>query len=85
MATLTIRNIPEALHKALRARASRHDHSMQAEAREILECAVMQQGRLKPASLLADISREARRVDAKPSLMAPVDRRTQSTRPGRSR
>lgn len=63
MATLTVRNIPDALHQALRVRASRHDHSLQAEVRDILEAAAMPQGRLRLGSLLADISRQARRID----------------------
>lgn len=72
MATLTVRNIPDALHQALRARASRHDHSLQAEVRDILEAATLPQGRLRLGSLLADISRQAMRVDLE---SAPVETR----------
>ncbi len=36
MAMLTVRNIPEGEHRALRARAARRGHSMEAEVREIL-------------------------------------------------
>lgn len=63
MATLTLRNIPDSLHEALRASASRHERSLQAEAREILEAALAGPKRLKLGSLLADISRQAARVD----------------------
>ena len=37
MAMLTVRNIPDGVHRALRARATRRGHSMEAEVREILE------------------------------------------------
>lgn len=40
MATLTVRGIPEATKLALKARAARHDQSMEAEVREILQAAV---------------------------------------------
>jgi len=37
MATLTIRNLPEATHKALRLRAAANGRSMEAEARVLLD------------------------------------------------
>jgi plasmid stability protein len=40
MATLTVRNVPEETHHALRRRAAQHNRSMEAEARAILEAAV---------------------------------------------
>jgi plasmid stability protein len=60
MAMLTVRNLPDEVHRALRVRAARHGHSMEAEAREILESALSPVGRVKLGSLLADIGREAR-------------------------
>ena len=63
MAMLTVRNIPDELHRALRARAAQHGHSMGAEVRGILESAVNPTGRLKLGSLLADIGRRARLTD----------------------
>jgi plasmid stability protein len=75
MATLTVRNIPEALHHALRARASRHEHSLQAEVRDILEAAALPQGRLRLGSLLADISHQARRIDPESSPLGTRERR----------
>ena len=39
MATLTIRNLPEATKRALKERAARHDRSMEAEVRDILQSA----------------------------------------------
>jgi antitoxin FitA len=63
MAMLTVRNIPDGVHRALRARASRRGHSMEAEVREILESAVSPQGRVKLGSMLADIGRRTKLTD----------------------
>ncbi|MEJ2415807.1 MAG: Arc family DNA-binding protein [Exilibacterium sp.] len=63
MAMLTVRNIPDEVHRALRVRAAQHGHSMEAEVREILESAVAPEGRVKLGSLLADIGRQAKLTD----------------------
>ncbi len=63
MAMLTVRNIPDAVHRALRARATRRGHSMEAEVREILASAVSPRGRVKLGLLLADIGRRAKLTD----------------------
>jgi plasmid stability protein len=56
---VTIRNLPEETHRALRVRAARHGRSTEAEIRDILECAVRPAGRVKLGSLLVQIGREA--------------------------
>ena len=63
MAMLTVRNRPDEVHRALRVRAARHGHSMEAEVREILEAAVSPQGRVKLGSLLADMGQRAKLTD----------------------
>jgi len=60
MAMLTVRNISDEVHRALRVRAAQRGHSMEAEVREILESAVSPQGRVKLGSVLADVGRRAR-------------------------
>ncbi len=40
MSSVTIRNIPEATHRALKLRAAQHGRSTEAEIRSILESAV---------------------------------------------
>jgi plasmid stability protein len=60
MAMLTVRNITDEVHRALRVRAAQRGHSMEAEVRDILESAVSPQGRVKLGSLLADMGRRAR-------------------------
>ena len=59
MAMMTVRNIPDEVHRALRVRAAMHGRSAEAEVRAILEQAVMGDGRIKLGSLLADIGRRA--------------------------
>jgi len=63
MAMLTVRNISDEVHRALRLRAAQHGQSMEAEVREILESAVSPEGRVKLGSLLADIGRQAKLKD----------------------
>lgn len=63
MAMLTIRNIPDEVHRTLRVRAAQHGRSMEAEVREILESAVSPEGRVKLGSLLADIGRQLKLTD----------------------
>lgn len=58
MAMLTVRNLPEKVHRALRVRAAQHGHSMEAEVREILESAVAPQDRVKLGDALAALGRE---------------------------
>ncbi|HKT28678.1 FitA-like ribbon-helix-helix domain-containing protein [Dyella sp.] len=60
MATITVRNVSEEVHRALCVRAAMRGHSTEAEVRDILlENAVKPEGRIKLGSLLADIGREA--------------------------
>ena len=63
MAMLTVRNLSDEVHRALRVRAAMHGRSTEAEVRVILENAVRPQGRMKLGSLLADIGRQAMLTD----------------------
>ena len=80
MAMLTVRNIPDEVHRALRMRAARHGHSMEAEVREILESAVAPEGRVKLGSLLADIGRKAKLTEEEFAVFEQVRDKT-PTRP----
>ena len=53
MPVVTVRNLPEETHRALKLRAARHGRSTEAEIREILEQAVHPEGRVKIGSALA--------------------------------
>jgi plasmid stability protein len=53
MAALTVRNLPEETHRALRLRAAQNGRSTEAEVRMILEEAVRPESRTKIGSVLA--------------------------------
>lgn len=53
MAVVTVRNLPDATHRALRVRAAQNGRSTEAEIREILEEAVRPKARIKIGSELA--------------------------------
>ena len=57
MSSVTVRNLPEETHRALRVRAAMHGLSTEAEIRVILENAVRPESRVKLGSLLASIAR----------------------------
>lgn len=59
MPSITIRNVPDEVHRAIRVRAAMHGRSAEAGIRDILEQAAKPEGRLKLGSLLASIAREA--------------------------
>lgn len=73
MAMLTVRNLPEEVHRALRLRAARHERSTEAEVRAILEEAVRPQGRLKLGAWLADIGQQVRLTDEEVALINKRD------------
>ena len=76
MAMLTVRNIPDEVHRTLRVRAALRGHSMEAEVRAILETAVSPAGRVKLGSLLADVGRQARLSDAEFAVFGQVRDKT---------
>jgi plasmid stability protein len=57
MAMLTVRNLPDDVHRALRVQAAQHGRSTEAEVREILAFAVKPQARLRMGDALAALSR----------------------------
>ena len=59
MASITVRNVPDEVRRALGARAIRHGRSTEAEVRQILEGAARPEGRLKLGDFLVSIAREA--------------------------
>ena len=63
MSVVTVRNLPEKTHRALKVRAARHGRSTEAELRVIIEDAVRPTDRVKLGSELAAIGREFGGVD----------------------
>lgn len=58
MAAVTIRNLSDEAHRALKLRAAQHNRSTEAEMRAILEAAVRPEGRLLLGTALSAASRE---------------------------
>lgn len=73
MAMLTVRNLPDEVHRALRVLAAGHNRSTEAEVRAILEEAVKPKGRIKLGSLLADIGQQLRFTDEEMELLNQRD------------
>ncbi len=59
MASITVRNVPDEVHRAIKIRAATHGRSAEAEIRSILEQAAKPEGRLKLGSMLASVAQEA--------------------------
>lgn len=59
MAMLTVRNLPDDIHRALRVLAAQHGRSTEAEVREILARAVQPESRARLGTALAALGREA--------------------------
>ena len=59
MPMLTVRNVPDEVHRALRARASLRGRSTEAEVRAILKETVLPEGRAALGSLLTAVGRRA--------------------------
>lgn len=57
MAVLTIRNLPDEVHRALRMRAARHGRSTEAEVRSILANTVMPDSGIRMGQALASLGR----------------------------
>ncbi len=58
MAILTVRNVPDDVHRALRVRAAQHGRSTEAEVREILAAVVKPEKRVRVGEALAAIGRK---------------------------
>ncbi len=55
---LTVRNLPDDVHRALRVQAAQHGHSTEAEVREILANAVKPEARVRLGDALAELGRK---------------------------
>ncbi|MDD2721866.1 MAG: plasmid stability protein [Gallionella sp.] len=64
MRTITVRNLPDEVHRALRVRAAMHSRSTEAEIRAILEAVAQPPERLRIGSALAELGRQAGLTDA---------------------
>ena len=76
MPSITVRNVPDEVHRALRVRAAQHGQSAEAEIRDILANAVKPQGRKQLGSLLVEIGRQARLSDEEFAIIEQVRDKT---------
>lgn len=78
MPSVTIRNVPEEVHRAIRVRAAQHGRSIEAELRAILEAAVRPQNRLKLGSMLAAAGRKVGLTEEDFAILMSVRDKTQA-------
>lgn len=78
MAILTVRNVPDDVHRALRVRAAEHGRSTEAEVREILAAAVKPEKRVRVGDTLAAIGRKVGLTDEEFAVFENVRDKTPS-------
>lgn len=76
MAMMTVRNIPEEVHNALKVRAKLHNRSTEAEVRAILEDAIRPEARVRMGDALASIGRKIGLTDEDLMVVEQVRDRT---------
>jgi len=76
MATLTVRNVPDEVHRALRVRAAERGHSAEAELRDILHDTLIGEAPVRLGTLLGDIAREAGLTDEEAALFDQIRDKT---------
>jgi plasmid stability protein len=76
MPSVTVRNVPDEVHRAIRVRAAQHGNSIEAEMRDILETAVKPQGRVKLGSLLSEIGRKVKLTEEEFAIFESVRDKT---------
>ena len=72
MPAVTIRNVSEETHCALRVRAAQHGRRTEAEMRDILEAAVRPANRLRLGGALAEMSRKIGLTNADVEALEPA-------------
>ncbi|MES3003436.1 MAG: Arc family DNA-binding protein [Pseudomonadota bacterium] len=63
MAVVTVRNLPEETHRALKLRAAQHGRSTEAEIRQILEDQVRPASRIQVGSALSAFGKRVGGID----------------------
>ena len=80
MAAVTIRNLSEEVHRALKVRAAQNNRSTEAEMRAILEAAVRPEERLRLGTAMSEMSRKLGLTTADVEALERV-RETRPTEP----
>ncbi|MFT0546005.1 FitA-like ribbon-helix-helix domain-containing protein [Allopusillimonas ginsengisoli] len=68
MRSVTVRNVPEEVDRAIRVRTAQHGRSIKAEMRYILESAIRPEGRVELGSLMSEIGRQVKLTRCAASL-----------------
>ena len=79
MSALTVRNLPDEVHRALRIRAAEHGRSTEAEVRDILTTVVLPRERVLLGDALAALGRSLRLSDDDIDAMESAHDRTPAT------
>jgi len=77
MPSVTIRNVPDEVHRAIRVRAAHNSRSIEAEMRDILETTVKPPGRARLGSLLSGIGRTLQLTEEEFAVFDNIRPRTQ--------
>ena len=72
MGALTVRNIPDDIHNALKTLATKHGRSAEAEVRDMIAQAVKPQARLLPGDALSSIWKPLALTDAELATIESV-------------
>ncbi len=76
MPAITVRNIPDEIHRGLKALAARHGRSAEAEVRELIANAVQPEERTRIGTALWNIARQAGITDAEVTFIEATRDRT---------
>ena len=76
MPSITVRNVPDDVHRALRVLAARHGRSAEAEIRDLLEQAVKPERRVRMGDALASLGRKLQLTDEDLAAIEQVRDRT---------
>jgi plasmid stability protein len=76
MPALTIRNIPDDIHRGLKALAASHGQSTEAEVRSILAAAVKPESRMRIGQALWELGREIQLTEEEVAIMESARDRT---------
>lgn len=79
MPAVTIRNLSEEAHRALKVRAAHHGRSTEAEMRDILEATVRPANRIRMGAALSALSRDAGLTNADFEALDQSRERTPAT------
>jgi len=72
MPSLTVRNVPDEVHRAIKVMAARHGNSVEAEMRDILETVARPQHRVKLGTLLFEAGRKINLTDEEFALFESI-------------